>query len=313
MEDQLKKIFFDLIFRPVLDLLLPYNAQMKSAAKELRNASDRAVLAALRSGKVQYTSGTFSGDFNASISKELKRMGAKWNKTTKTFSLPPNKLPESVAALAQEYNDTAKKVHKELEKRLAEVQKQLETMGDIDLVDADETVDRVQKGFEKSAGSALGTEADLSEAGRKKLSEEYTENLSPYIKKFAGETISELRQMVADNAQQGYRFDKLVTRIQGRYEVSQTKAKFLAKQETSILVSKHRQVRFEEVGVTRYIWRTSHDSRVRDRHKELDGREFLYSQPPVTDPATGTRNNPGQDFGCRCVDFPLLPGVKVEA
>jgi SPP1 gp7 family putative phage head morphogenesis protein len=316
METQLKKIFFDLIFRQILDLLIPQNAQVKAAAKEMRNAGTASVVAAIRAGRIQLTQGVFSGDFNSVISKQLKGMGAKWNKITKTFSLPVNQVPPDVAAIANEYAAAAKKMHAELDKRLAEIGAQLSSKVASVEVDAGDTVERVAAGFKKTAGKTmedLGADSDLTPEGKERISKEYTEDLKPYIQKFADETINELRQMVADNAKVGYRFDKLVDRIQSRYDVSRTKAKFLARQETGLLVSKHRQVRFEDVGITRYIWRTSGLPNVRDDHKSLNGREFLYSQPPVVDKATGRRANPGQDFNCRCVDEPILPAVGVAA
>lgn len=316
MESQLKKIFFDIIFRPILDLLLPYNAQVRAAKKEFKNAADALIIQALKAGKIQYTKGTFSGDFNAAISKQLKGIGAKWNKVSKTFSLNESKLPPGVAAMANEYNTATRDLHNELEKRLAEIQANLEAAVNDHPVDADKTVRNVEMGFKQTAGAAmedLGADSDLSSAGKERISEEYTEDLKPYIKKFSEEMISEIRQTVSDNASQGYRFDKLITRIQNRYDVSLNKAKFLARQETGLLVSKHRQVRFEEVGITRYIWRTSGKPTVRDDHKALNGREFLYSEPPIVDKHTGRRANPGQDFNCECIDEPVIPFAGVKA
>ena len=77
------------------------------------------------------------------------------------------------------------------------------------------------------------------------------------------------------------------------------------------MVSKYRQIRYEEVGIDNYIWSTSHDSRVRHDHRELQGKVFSFSNPPITDKATGARNNPGEDFGCRCVAIPVMPEREV--
>lgn len=311
MKDQLKKVFFDLIYKPMLDLLLPYSAQVKIAAKEIKNAATSAIVAAIKSGKIQLTDGTFSGDFNATLSKELRKMGATWNKVTKTFHLAPNKVPPDVAAMAFEYNQTAELLHKELDKRLAEIEAGLKS-GTVDIpLDATDTVERVQAGFKKATVEVLGdANSDLSDEGKKRLSKEYEDNLRPYVSDFSQDQIAQLRELIAENARHNYRFDRLTDIIQNKFGVSHTKAEFLARQETSMLVSKHRQVRFEDVGVTRYIWRSTHDSRVRDRHKSLDGREFSYANPPVVDVATNRRANPGQDFNCRCVDEPILPSVE---
>jgi SPP1 gp7 family putative phage head morphogenesis protein len=312
MEEQLNKLFFDIIFKPILDLLLPHNAQIKAAAREIKNAKE-AIVAALRSGKLQYSNGVFSGEFNALLTRELKKIGAVWNKTTKNFRLEPNRLPPDVAAMAQEYNETAEALHRELDKRLAEIESNLKGIVASRPVDATETVSRVQAGFERSAGKEADAFSDLTEEGKAKLAELYSRNLEPYIEKFSSETILDLRKMVADNAQHGYRFDKLVDRIQNRYDVSKSKAKFLARNETAMLVAKHRQVRFGDVGITRYIWRTSGKPSVRDDHKKLNGREFLYSDPPVVDQATGRKANPGEDYNCQCRDEPILPEVGVMA
>lgn len=312
MEEQLNRLFFDIIFKPILDLLLPHNAQIKAAAKEIKNARE-VVVAALRSGKLQYSNGVFSGEFNAVLSRELKKIGAEWNKTTKTFKLAPNMLPPDVAAMAQEYNETAEALHRELDKRLAEIEAGLKGTVASHPVDATDTVVRVQAGFEKSAGKEADAFSDLTPEGKERLAKAYTENISPYIEKFSAETILDLRKMVADNAKHGYRFDKLVDRIQNRYDVSKSKAKFLARNETAMLVAKHRQVRFGDVGITRYIWRTSGKPNVRDDHKKLNGREFLYSDPPVVDQATGRKANPGEDYNCQCRDEPILPEVEVMA
>jgi SPP1 gp7 family putative phage head morphogenesis protein len=54
------------------------------------------------------------------------------------------------------------------------------------------------------------------------------------------------------------------------------------------------------------MWSTSHDRRVRDSHKELNGRVFTWDNPPIVDPARGRRAHPGQDYGCRCVAVPVM-------
>ena len=60
----------------------------------------------------------------------------------------------------------------------------------------------------------------------------------------------------------------------------------------------------KQVGpTTHYIWRTFGDEQVRLSHAANDGRLFgrAWDDPP----ATGL---PGEDFGCRCVAEPYVPG-----
>ena len=129
------------------------------------------------------------------------------------------------------------------------------------------------------------------------------------IKGQAHEQIAKLRQTVADNAEQGYRAETLIEGIRDQYAMSRDHARFVAKQETSMFMSDYRRARFQEVGVRRYRWSCSGDVRVRPDHKKLHGQVFEYANPPIVDSRTGRRANPGYDFGCRCLDIPILESM----
>jgi len=58
--------------------------------------------------------------------------------------------------------------------------------------------------------------------------------------------------------------------------------------------------RQKEIGVDSYVWNTAHDERVRDSHREKDGKTFKWSEPPAD---TG---HPGEDFQCRCIGIPVF-------
>lgn len=305
---QLERIFYEIIFKPVLDLLSPHNAQVKTAAREFRNAAptNDAVISAINAGRIQYSDGVFTGDFNSVISRSLIRIGAKFSRTTKAFTLSPNLVPPDVRAAAKDYEHWARELHDLAAKRLDEVEADLDRAIDTHKVNASIMVGRVQRGFQKSVGDALGNK-ELSDESRAKLKEQYAESLKPYIKKFSAETITELRQAIEANALQGYRFDSLTKRIQNRYDVSKSKAEFLARTETARYVSLHRRTRFEESGITQYIWRTAGDVRVREDHKKLNGLTFSYKNPPIIDETTGEHGNPGMTYNCRCSDEPIIP------
>lgn len=312
IEDQLRALFKKLIFSPLVELLAPRNAQVKSAARQLRNSLENAkydaIIAGINSGKIQYVDGTFSGDFNAAISGALKKYGALFNKRTSTWSIIPQALPVEVLKAITQYQATARKLHEDLEDKLRNMQFTLSYEIQENPIDPSKMISKTDKKFNAEYGDALGTES-LSPEAKKRLSRRYAQSLAPYIKKFSDEQIKDLRAMVKANGETGYRFDRLVDQVEQRYSVTKSKAEFLARQETAMFVSKARQTRFEDAGVTEYIWRTSGDSEVRDSHKKLNGRTFKYSQPPVVDEVTGRRGNPGQDYNCRCVDEALLPAL----
>lgn len=53
-----------------------------------------------------------------------------------------------------------------------------------------------------------------------------------------------------------------------------------------------------------YIWRTQEDEKVRDLHRDLEGKTFNRDNPPVSGTA-GFRGNPGEPANCRCYAEPV--------
>lgn len=316
VERQLRELFFRALFKPLVDLLSPYNRQVRAAAadmrRELRNADFDPIVAAIRSGRIQYVDDVFTGEFSAAISRALRRYGARFNKQTKAYAVLPQQLPVEVLEASAEYAKAAKDLHDALGDALDGIQRDFAGIAAADPIDASVTIKRMDSKFNRAYGDALGTEG-LSDAAKARLNKEYVSSLTPYINEFSNGMIGELREMVAENAREGYRFDSLVGRIQNRYSVSLSKAAFLARNETSRFISKHRMERFEDAGVTEYVWQTAGDTEVRPDHKKLNGRTFKYTEPPVVDESTGRRANAGEDYNCRCVANPILPGVLTNA
>jgi SPP1 gp7 family putative phage head morphogenesis protein len=111
---------------------------------------------------------------------------------------------------------------------------------------------------------------------------------------------------------QGRRVEELADEIKGRFGVSDSRAALIARDQTLKLNSQIAADRMQTAGITKYVWVTSKDERVRDgkngggNHKALDGKTFAFNDPPVTDERTGARNNPGQDYQCRCTASPVI-------
>jgi SPP1 gp7 family putative phage head morphogenesis protein len=224
---------------------------------------------------------------------------------TSTFKAEIGKIPGAVLSAASEYRSTAHEAHAAIKRKLDDIQHRLdERLAEYD-VDPYGALEKIEVGFKKSA-QALEVQPTLDSVRAAQMARDYNKSLKLPIKKFAQDSINTLREAVDDNAMEGYRFDRLKDMIKQRYGVTASKAKFLARQETSLFMSKYRQQRFDQAGVKTYRWSTAHDERVRSDHKHLNGRVFSYDNPPITDTATGARNNPGEDFNCRCLDIPLL-------
>ncbi|MES2220676.1 MAG: phage minor head protein [Acidobacteriota bacterium] len=307
MESQLKAIFYEIVFAPIVEILRKASPQGREF-QEMMNAQGGGVgslMMALRTGRVQYTDGVFSGDFSVAISKDLRSLGASFDHRALVYRLDVGRVPEQVRAEAANYQTVAKAAHDAVLRQLNEVQKDLERLVKSKPVDAEATIGSINKGFKKSA-ELLEVRPELDKKHVEQLAKDYSANMELYITDFSKQSIVTLREAVEDNAMQGFRFDRLTEMVRHRYGVTANKAKFLARQETGLFMAKFRKQRLQQSGVKRYRWSTAHDERVRDSHRRLNGQTFTYDQPPITNRTTGERNNPGEDFGCRCVDIPIL-------
>lgn len=307
LEDEIRKLFRELIYAPLVKLLGGSERAILNSKSDLTRA--------LMAREIVYESGRFTGRFRAAVTKELKALGAVWDKRTSSFSVPIGQLPGDVRATiqasAERFRKTADKIEKALGQGLpAEVAKAAR----LDRFFSD-ALFRVDTEFKETVkGIAIAPKFTKEQADR--IAAEYTKNMQLYIQDWTEKEIKELRERVAEKAVRGERYESLAKEIQASYGVSQRKAKFLARQETSLLMTKFKQVRYESAGVRKYKWATVHNPKdsspdehkpgnVRYYHGLLDGKVFSWENPPIVD-EKGNRKNPGQDCNCRCTAIPIV-------
>jgi SPP1 gp7 family putative phage head morphogenesis protein len=144
------------------------------------------------------------------------------------------------------------------------------------------------------------------------------ENVS-LIRTIPTEGLSDIEQMVFRDARRGLSPQEMRDRITEQFGVSEARAQLIARDQVGKFNGDLSMLRQTGIGVTRYVWRTSRDERVRPDHARLDGHTFSWDEPPVT-VTTGKRagetNHPGQDIQCRCHPEPVLDDLlrpKVSA
>lgn len=321
VEKQLGEIFRLAIFHPIIEAAP--ELFKKRLRDSLSNASRCPLEEAIKSGRIHYEDGVFSGRFSAQISGYLRSIGARYDARTISYRIDPSLVPMWIQTEANLFRMKSAEVHGAIVRALNETQQNLDTILERAAVRFDDTIDMVVADF-RDVAKMIGVHPELNEQSKAVLAREYNNNLKLYIKKFATEEILELREDVEANVYAGGRFSNLTGIIQQRYGVTLNKAKFLARQETALFTAKFQEQRFGEAGVTEYIWSTSHDARVRPQagvtgkarlndHRKLDGRRFYFSDPPIVDAADGRRANPGEDFNCRCIPIPVLSNRPVTA
>ena len=291
---KLDGFFFYTLFEPIIKIV--------KSIGEIHNAKEDALIKALRNGEIQYINGKFYGKFNAEISRILIKMGAKFNKVTKTYNIARSMLSMDVLSAIATGAVLAETVRKQLLDFLDSfnIETYMPDLKKILDVPLDEIIEDLDEQQEQSIKEAMKIVPEFSEANREFLKQNYIENVEYSVKNFTEKQVNKLREMVEYNAYYGYsKNNNLIDRIQREFDITRNRAKFIANQETGLLTAKLNEMRLKEVGITHYKWSTSHDERVRDTHKDLDGKIFSFDDPPIVN-KKGDRKNPGEDFGCRC-------------
>lgn len=137
---------------------------------------------------------------------------------------------------------------------------------------------------------------------RNVISEFIAENVA-LIKSIETRYLADIQATLEESFAKGRHVSSIVDLIKERGDVSDSRADLIARDQVSKLNGQLTQVRQENLGVTKYLWSTSKDERVRSSHQDLDGLSFFWDDPPDT--GNGF-NHPGEDFQCRCQALPIL-------
>lgn len=115
-----------------------------------------------------------------------------------------------------------------------------------------------------------------------------------------------IHELINNQIYTGSRGHELMSEILKTGEVTRSRAKLIARTETSRASAELTRARATYIGSPGYIWRTSKDFNVRLSHKELEGTLQRWEFPPVCDPPNH-RAHPGSIWNCRCYAEVVIP------
>ena len=91
----------------------------------------------------------------------------------------------------------------------------------------------------------------------------------------------------------------LIAEIQAITEKEKRRAELIARDQLGKLHGQINRRKQESLGIDEYEWETSHDERVRDSHRALQGKVFSWNNPPP-------EGHPGYPIRCRCIALPVI-------
>ena len=175
--------------------------------------------------------------------------------------------------------------------------------------------------FDKTIGRSLGIDLKgaLSSSGKAVQDQlEIDRQLNAgLIKSVATQFKQEISETILSSVQSGERSTNLITQIKERYDVSQSRAKMIARDQTSKLNGSLTKARAQAVGSKTYIWRGTGDERERKSHFVMNGKLCKFDDATVYSDDQGVtwkkrkaiggvELHPSEDYSCRCGISPVI-------
>jgi uncharacterized protein with gpF-like domain len=323
IQDKLEKYFYATYFLPLIELF-----------KEPLYNSTNDVINAIRRGQIVLQDDEISGVFNIKVSKELSKF-AKFNKFTHKWKIADKTIiPKDILASSVVANEKAKQLQERMKSIIdntANISKDKVKDTNFDISKQAKEMDAI---LEKERVD-LGIQYEMNDRIREEMTKIYNENMQLNIKNWDTDQIMRLRDMIEKSTLEGYNRQKMIEAIQTEYEVSKSKATFLARQETSLFMSDLRDERYKDAGIDIYQFLTSNDIRVvgnpagkfpvgnegHGNHFILNHKYCKFSDDSVyADSLEDVKNNkwktraslgapetkPGREFQCRCIAKPVI-------
>lgn len=120
----------------------------------------------------------------------------------------------------------------------------------------------------------------------------------------AADRVYDIHNQAIEAVVSGKRSSTLTQEIMRTGEVTEARARTIARTEVGRASTAITQARSTAIGSRGYIWRTAEDSDVRHSHAQMNGQYVDWSNPPTLDGMTG---HAGQFPNCRCYPEPVVP------
>jgi SPP1 gp7 family putative phage head morphogenesis protein len=147
--------------------------------------------------------------------------------------------------------------------------------------------------------AALGVDLFTADVALKATMTKFVRGNVALIKSIPANVLDDVQRVVQGGIQGGMLRRDLAAEIDRRFTVGRTRANTIARNEISSFHGQLNAERQRGLGITRFIWRSSRDERVRDLHEDYDGQTFSYDDPP-------SDGLPGEPINCRCYAEPVF-------
>lgn len=161
-----------------------------------------------------------------------------------------------------------------------------------------QTYQRIQLGRQTKA--ALGADVFAGDPGLRKLTDGFVSENVALIKNLPQKVMDEIEALTTRAFTSGTLHPDLAKEIEDRLQVGESRARLIARDQIGKLYGQTNAARQQSLGITKFVWRTAHDERVRPEHVALDGQTFEFAT------GAGEEGLPGEPICCRCFADPVF-------
>lgn len=168
---------------------------------------------------------------------------------------------------------------------------------------ADDQAQRInslnKKEFVKVIHSAVSVNPIIQETWLQPSMKAFSQNNVNLITNLATDQRERLQQNLYNNLSAGNGIDAIKEDLIKSESIGKNRARLIARDQTNKFNGQLSELRQTELGIGSYIWTTARDERVRQTHREHEGKIFSWKNPPYT-------GHPGSEIQCRCIPQPVI-------
>lgn len=172
---------------------------------------------------------------------------------------------------------------------------------------------RAKKEFYERVASKTGINVQdlMAKEGLKATTNALMLETAQWIQTLRDDTFQKFTNNTLFGMSQGESLDTILKQFDDIVIERKNHAKFLARNQVQNYNSITTKIRAQNLGITKAVWETADDDRVRPSHADREGKEFdlakgLYSS------IDGLHLIPGTDYNCRCTAVYVIPETPDE-
>ena len=137
----------------------------------------------------------------------------------------------------------------------------------------------------------------------------YKAETQQWVKKMRDDTLQQWTSNTLRQMAEGKGLPEILKQFDGMVEQRRGHAKMVARTQISTFNSLTSKIRAQNLGITKAIWKTAADERVRTCHQARDGKEYILSEGLYSS-CDGKTLQAGTDYNCRCTAIMVIPEME---